>query len=233
MGACSCTCLPAFQMTSHRNVRPLPARFTLTDYVALDFYGLAGGHLTDNLVALQALGHSGHMPLTGIDGFNLPEHLLAGADVIVAGSPHGHDPSGNYYSGDSSREFKQNLIYSLQHHTRCEQTVIVTYGPRATGRLELWADPDNRRVLLQTRAYFRTYRPRRGMDADLAVLSHSAGCLLWCGKTMLSMFSAHGAICLAWQLALPSWSLTLRIHGCRCGQARRHDDDAGGTMSDR
>ena len=127
-----------------------------------------------DLVALQGLHYNGQMPIAGVDGFDLPTNMVAEADVIVAGSPHGHGPSGTKYTQDASRQFKQNFFFSLQHQTRYEQTVVVTYAPKATGRLELWADPPHRRVLLRTNAYFRSYRPRRGINADMTMLSVSA-----------------------------------------------------------
>ena len=150
---------------------PLPARFTLTDFEALDVHQVAGNTLTANLVALQGLHYNGQMPIAGVDGFDLPTNMVAEADVIVAGSPHGHGPRGTKYTPEASRHFKQNFIYSLQHQTRYDQTVVVTYAPQATGRLEFWADPTFPRVLLRTKAYFRNYRPRRGLNADMTTLS--------------------------------------------------------------
>ena len=79
MGAC----LPAFRMVIHANLSPLPARFTLTDFEALDVDQVAGNTLTANLVALRGLQYSGQTPITGIDGFELPTNMVAQADVII------------------------------------------------------------------------------------------------------------------------------------------------------
>ena len=70
------------------------------------------------------------------------------------------------------------MFYSLQSYTEDHQTVIMTYSPDAlpktgqhkVGRLVLWADAGHNRVTVSTRAFFRKYRPRKGLCTDTSCL---------------------------------------------------------------
>ena len=110
MGACMC--VPTLWHASNENLNILPARFHLTDHHALDVCSLAGQTLTANINALQTLGYNGGIPTPQIDGFDIPRKLVAEANVIIIGSPHGHLSDGTHYTSESSRQFKQNLIIS-------------------------------------------------------------------------------------------------------------------------
>ena len=88
-------------------VDTLAARFKLTDFEALDANGTAVNHLRANLTALQRFGYSGEAPTPGVDGFHIPSELVAAADVIVAGSPHGHNAAGNFHTREASRNLRR------------------------------------------------------------------------------------------------------------------------------
>ena len=74
----------------------------------------------------------------------------------------------------------------------------MTYAPRALPRpyrMELWIDAGNVRVTLASPAFFRKYRPRRGLNDDVralsddvAVLCHLPQChvplLVWQGEKL-------------------------------------------------
>ena len=118
MGACMC--VPTLWHASQENFNLLPARFHLTDHDALDVCSIAGQTLTANINALQTLGYNGGIPTPQIDGFDIPRELVAEANVIIIGSPHGHLSDGTHYTSESSRQFKHNLIVSLQYQDYME-----------------------------------------------------------------------------------------------------------------
>ena len=143
----------------------MAAPFIITDYKSPQT-GPATTALAQNLVDLRRLGYFGpEPPIENINGFDLPNHLKESARVIIAGSPHCHDAEGSYYEGHgkSSEAFKVNMFYSLMWATTNDQVVIITYAPGCCELLELWADPELIRVMLRTKAFFRTYRPQNGL----------------------------------------------------------------------
>ena len=155
----------------------MAAPFIITDYKSPQT-GPATTVLEQNLVDLRRLGYFGpEPPIENINGFDLPNHLKESARVIIAGSPHCHDAEGSYYEGHgkSSGAFKVNMFYSLLWATRVDQVVIITYAPSCCKKLVLWADPQLIRVMLRTKAFFRTHRPQNGLDQTPQALCNDEG----------------------------------------------------------
>ena len=136
-----------------------------------------------NLAYLKNLGYRQGRPQEDVDGLNISVDLLTAASVIIAGSPSPHDADAVYHTDGGTIEFKQNMFYSLQSHSEQHQTIMMTYAPGAIPEpyhLELWIDAGNKRVTLASPAFFRKYRPRRGLNDDVRVLSDDDNVAVLC-----------------------------------------------------
>ena len=121
---------------------------------------------------------------------DIPRSLREHASVIIAGSPSGHTSDGTFYFEGSTRTFKENMFYSLTYQTKDHQTAIMTYAPDALSRpsrLALWADANHSRVTLSTPAFFRRYRPRRGLSTDMEGLGEKCAVVMHLPQTHMGL----------------------------------------------
>ena len=156
-------------------------RLVATDWKSPDA-GPALAEMQQNIADLNNLGYRQALPHQNVDGMNISTDLLTAASVIIAGSPSPHDVDDNYHDECGTRRFKQNMFYSLQSYSKPHQALFLTYAPRALPepyRMELWIDAGNVRVTLASPAFFRKYRPRRGLNEDVRVLSNDVAVLCY------------------------------------------------------
>ena len=95
--------------------------------------------------------------------------------VFLVGSPANHDTKNRRF-GESAADnvtFKQQVFYSMCWETPQTSAVVMTFSQSACGLIEWWSDWEvfPSRTFLLAPAWFRKYRPRRGLADDLGPLA--------------------------------------------------------------
>ena len=147
-------------------------RMLVTDFASPQLHSVAGRALEQNMAVLQGLGSPQSWPKQDINVFDIPSVYLDVAAVVVAGSPAGHNPEGGR-TPTGYVSFKQEAFYSMCWQSRADVAVVMTFSLSACRRLEWWTDKDEKsgRILMVTPAWFKTYRPQKGLSAELTPLA--------------------------------------------------------------
>ena len=147
----------------------------ITDYKSPKKDTIAGRALENNMAILARYGSPQSWPTQHIDVFHIPQEYLDVAAVLVAGSPAGHGPEGGR-SSQGHVEFKQDAFYSMCWQTPASVAVVMTFSASACPRLEWWTDSHDKtnRILMVSPAWFHSYRPRKGLAAELTTLADTA-----------------------------------------------------------
>ena len=161
----------------------LGARLVMTDKFSPVPQTLAGRALDANMELLRRMGCSQMRPRQRVSAFEVSTDLQTGTAVFLAGSPANHDPQNQRIDGESrvnNVEFKQEVSYSLCWNTPTDSAVALTYSFSACPGIEWWsvqaAYPP--RVMMVVPAWFRTYRPRLGLEDTLDELADEADTML-------------------------------------------------------
>jgi hypothetical protein len=152
---------------------------------------VAGLELACNMKILREKGCQSEL-LQGVSALDIPKDLQT-SSIFIAGSPAKHDLYSMPLQGPGStdvRKFKEQVFYSMCHHTPAKSVVVMTYSAWACGQLEFWVQPEHKgRALFVFPAFFKTYRPRSGYAHNLQELGQGVGEVAKVPDTMVAIFA--------------------------------------------
>ena len=152
----------------------------VTDMTSPSAETSAGKSLRANMEALRNLNctcqESQELPLQNVSAMDISDKLRNEGTVFLAGSPANHDPSGERLPGQNGGNisFKQDVFFSMCWNTPQHTAVAMTFSQSACTflhlsgverSLEWWTvlQPYPPRTFMVALAWFRSYRPSRGL----------------------------------------------------------------------